>query len=758
MLTTIFPHDIDAIINSCHRSPHHIMGMHIVKLLFKGKRINVPTVRAFLPEAKQAFILNTENPEQKWEMERIHDSGLFEGIIWERNEKFKYKLKYETFYGHMIEMDDPYGDWVEHISDFDRFLFNSSTHYKMYEKLGSHVLDKDGIRGIHFSVWAPAAKRVSVIGDFNGWDGRKNQMDFLENSGVWVHFVPNLKEGTIYKYEIKTEAGKLLEKADPYANHAELRPKTASIVNNLNDFKWTDQKWIENRTKNEFLNQPISIYEVHLGSWRRNPEEDNRMLTYRELADELLDYVIEMGFTHIQLMPIEEHPFDGSWGYQVTGYFAPTSRFGKPKDLQYFIDKCHSKYIGVLLDWVPAHFPKDAHGLIEFDGTALYEHGDPRQGEHRDWGTKIFNFGRPEVKNFLIANALYWIDKFHMDGLRVDAVASMLYLDYSKGSGEWIPNKYGGRENLEAIEFMKHLNSIVYEYFPGSLMMAEESTSWPNVSRPAYMGGLGFGFKWNMGWMNDILSYIQKDPIHRKYHHGQLTFGLLYAWTENFVLPFSHDEVTHGKGSMINKMPGDYWQKFANLRVLYTFMWGHPGKQLLFMGQEFAQFDEWNENKSLNWNLLEFDFHKGMQDCVKELNNIYKKEKSLWEKDFTPDGFEGINCDDSENSTITFIRRSSDPFDFLIFAINFTPVPLKNYRIGVPELCQYKEIFNSDAGKYCGSNTGNKARLKAKKEDYFGYNNSIELFIPPLAGIILKPFYPAKKKTVKKPVKKIIKK
>jgi len=758
MLTTIYPHDIDAIINSCHRSPHHILGMHIVELLFKGKRISVPTVRAFLPEAQKAYIIDAEHPTQKWEMERVHDNGLFEGIIWEKKEKFKYKLEYETFYGHTIEMDDPYGEWVEHISDFDRFLFNSSTHYKMYEKLGAHILDKNGVKGTHFSVWAPSAKRVSVIGDFNGWDGRKNQMEFLENAGVWVHFIPNLDEGTIYKYEIKTQSGKLLEKADPYANHAELRPKTASIVNDLNDFKWTDKRWIDRRAKNDFLNQPISIYEIHLGSWRRNPEEDNRMLTYRELADELLDYIIEMGFTHIQLMPIEEHPFDGSWGYQVTGYFAPTSRFGKPKDLQYFINKCHSKNIGVLLDWVPAHFPKDAHGLMEFDGTALYEHGDPRQGEHKDWGTKIFNFGRPEVKNFLISNALYWIDKFHMDGLRVDAVASMLYLDYSKGPGEWIPNEFGGRENLEAIEFMKHLNSVVYEYFPGSLMMAEESTSWPNVSRPAYMGGLGFGFKWNMGWMNDVLNYMQKDPIHRKYHHGQLTFGLLYAWTENFILPFSHDEVTHGKGSMINKMPGDYWQKFANLRVLYTFMWGHPGKQLLFMGQEFAQFAEWNEDKSLDWNLLDFDFHKGMQDCVKELNNIYKSEKSLWERDFTSDGFEGINCDDSENSTITFIRRSNDPFDFLIFAINFTPVPLKNYRIGVPELCSYKEIFNSDAGKYCGSNTGNKGKLKAKKEDYFGYNNSIELFIPPLAGIILKPVYPAKKKAIKKPVKKAIKK
>ena len=740
MLTTVYAHDILDIINSTHKSPHYILGMHMVDVPFKGKNQQLPAVRAFLPDAKTAFVIEPDT-DKKWEMVKIHDGGLFEAVIWEKKAKFHYKLSIESHYGHSWEMEDPYEEWVENITQYDRYLFNRSMHYKMYEKMGAHVMERNGVKGTYFSVWAPTAQRVSVLGNFNGWDGRKDQMEMLVDSGVWVLFKPGVVEYEVYKFEIKAADGRLLEKADPYANYAELRPKTASVVYTLEDYPWKDDKWLKKRGTEDFLNRPISVYEVHLGSWMRKPEEDNRYLTYRELADSLLSYVIDMGFTHIELMPIEEHPFDGSWGYQVTGYFAPTSRFGEPKDLQYFIDRCHQEGIGVLLDWVPAHFPKDDHGLAQFDGTALYEHADPRQGEHADWGTKIFNFGRNEVKNFLISNALYWVDKFHFDGLRVDAVASMLYLDYSKKDGEWIPNEFGGRENLDAIEFLKHLNSVIHQYFPGVMMMAEESTSWPNVSRPAYMGGLGFGFKWNMGWMNDVLEYITKDPIHRRYHHGDLTFGLLYAWSENFILPFSHDEVTHGKGSMINKMPGDYWQKFANLRTLYTFMWGHPGKQLLFMGQEFGQFDEWNPEKSLDWHLLEFDFHRGLQSCIRDLNKIYQDEKALWQRDFISEGFEGINCDDMDNSTISFIRRSDDPMDFLIFVINFTPVPRNGYTIGVPENCYYREIFNSDSGKYCGSNSGNGAGIKAVNNPSFGYPNSLTLNVPPLGGLILKPRY-----------------
>jgi 1,4-alpha-glucan branching enzyme len=533
-------------------------------------------------------------------------------------------------------------------------------------------------------------------------------------------------------------------KADPYATWSELRPKTASIVYTLENYQWKDDLWIKNRTERDLINQPISIYEVHLGSWRRKFEDNNRFLTYRELADSLITYAKEMGFTHLELLPVEEHPFDLSWGYQVTGYFAPTSRFGKPDDLQYFIDKAHREGLGVILDWVPGHYPKDSHGLINFDGTGLYEHDDPRKGEHMDWGTKIFNYGRMEVKNFLISNALYWIDKFHFDGLRVDAVASMLYLDYSRKEGEWVPNQFGGRENLEAIEFLKHLNSVIHQYFPGVLMIAEESTSFAGVSKPVYSGGLGFGFKWNMGWMHDTLQYISKDPIHRRYHHGELTFSFIYAWSENFILPISHDEVVHGKGSMIAKMPGDYWQKFANLRAFYTYMWAHPGKQLLFMGQEFAQFDEWNCEKSLDWHLLEFDFHRGMQLCVKDLNHIYQQEKALWEIDASPDGFHGINCGDSDNSVISFIRKSSDPKNFLVIAINFTPVPRLAYRLGVFEHCYYEEIFNSDAKKYQGGNVGNYGGVSAFKESSFGLPYTVEVNIPPLGGIILKPRYDTK--------------
>lgn len=746
MLTTIQPHDILQIVTASHKSPHWILGCHPVEVIdTEGKKKNVQAVRAFIPEAKTATVVEPDG--QRHEMGKVHSDGLFETIMWNKTEKFSYQISVEDYFGNAWSIDDPYANWVEGVTQYDRHLFNSSTHYKLYEKMGAHIMTRDKKSGVYFAVWAPNAARVSVVGNFNTWDGRKHQMELLGDSGIWVIFIPNLGEGEVYKYEIKTKSGSLLEKADPYAVHSELRPKTASIVHMLEDYKWRDAKWIEERSAKDLLNQPMSIYEVHLGSWKQKPEGEIKFLSYRDFAVELVNYVKDMGFTHIELMPIEEHPFDGSWGYQVTGYFAATSRFGKPDDLQYFIDKCHEAGIGVILDWVPGHFPKDPHGLINFDGSALYEHEDPRMGEHMDWGTKIFNYGRFEVKNFLISNALYWIDKFHFDGLRVDAVASMLYLDYSRKDGQWVANKYGGRENLEAIEFFKHLNSVVGQYFPGVHMIAEESTSFAGVTKPAYANGLGFSFKWNMGWMNDTLRYIAKDSVYKRFHHGDLTFSFLYAWSENFILPISHDEVVHGKGSMINKMPGDYWQKFANLRAFYTYMWTHPGKQLLFQGQEFGQFDEWQAEKSIDWHLLEYPKHSGLQSCVRDLNKLYQREKSLWQRDTTPEGFVGINCDDSENSVISFLRRGADPMDFTIIVVNFTPIARSHYRIGVPELCFYNEIFNSDAEIYGGSNAGNFGGCFAMEEPFSWMPFSLDITVPPLGGIIFKPDFTVKKKT-----------
>ncbi|MCK5684857.1 1,4-alpha-glucan branching protein GlgB [bacterium] len=739
MITTIYPNDIISIVNSTHKSPHFILGMHMVDISVEKEIKTIPSVRAFIPDGRRVFVVDIDNPDSEWEMGKVHDDGVFEALIWDRSEKFKYSYRIEGYSGAEWTMEDPYEDWVDEVTSFDRYLFSNSRHYKIYEKMGAHVKTINGKKGVFFSVWAPTATRISVIGDFNNWDGRRDPMELLRDSGVWVLFKPGAKEGAKYRYEIRTRDGNIITKSDPYAFYSEFRPATASIVYTLEDYEWNDSEWLDNRYKQETLDKAVSIYEVHLGSWRRKDGEEPGYLSYRELAEQLVPYVKEMGFTHIQLMPIEEHPFDGSWGYQITGYFSPTSRHGEPKDLQFFIDTCHQAGIAVLLDWVPGHFPKDPHGLIEFDGTALYEHQDPKQGEHPDWGTKIFNYGRPEVKNFLLSNALYWIDKFHFDGLRVDAVASMLYLDYSKKPGQWIANKFGGRENLEAIDFFKHLNSVVHKYFPGVMMIAEESTAWPGVSKPVYSGGLGFGYKWNMGWMNDIIEYMKKDAIYRRYHHSKLTFGLVYAWSENFILPFSHDEVVHGKGSMINKMPGDYWQKFASLRALYTLMWGHPGKQLLFMGQEFGQIREWSEDRGLDWHLLGFDFHSGLQECVKSLNWVYQNEVAMWENDFDAEGFDGINCDDSDNSIFSFIRYGQDRKDFLVFVVNFTPIARYDYILGVPEQCYYQEIFNSDSQKYGGSNVGNFGGVMAKDEGALGKEFSIGITVPPLSGIILKP-------------------
>ena len=605
--------------------------------------------------------------------------------------------------------------------------------------MGAHVREIAGVQGVQFAVWAPNALRVSVVGDFNRWDGRVHAMRSRGNSGVWEIFVPELAEGVIYKYEIRSRLGELpFLKADPYAFEAELRPKSGSVVATLDGYGWNDNDWMHARARREWLAEPISIYEVHLGSWRRVPEENNRWLTYREIADQLIPYVRQMGYTHIELMPVMEHPFDGSWGYQTVGYFAATSRYGKPKDFMYLVDRCHQENIGVLLDWTPAHFPADAHGLAEFDGTHLYEHADPRQGRHPDWGTLVFNYGRSEVRGFLSASALFWMDKYHIDGLRVDAVASMLYLDYSRKPGEWIPNEFGGRENLGAISFLKRLNEVANERHAGVLMIAEESTAWPAVSRPTYLGGLGFTLKWNMGWMNDTLDYFSREPIHRKFHHNRMTFSMLYAFTENFVLPLSHDEVVHGKGSLINKMPGDLWQQFANLRLLYGYMTAHPGKKLLFMGSEFGQRSEWNHDTSLQWDLLQYPEHRGVQRMVADLNALYRREPALHQVDFQWQGFQWIDCNDADASVLSFIRRAREQWDAIVIVANFTPVAREKYRVGVPDPGWYRELFNSDAEYYGGSNYGNAGGVMAEPVPWMGMNYSLPLRLPPLATLYFK--------------------
>lgn len=626
------------------------------------------------------------------------------------------------------------------LTDFDLHLIGEGSHYKKYEKLGAHVIEFDGVKGVHFAVWAPNAKRVSVIGDFNNWDAGSNPMHCLGSSGIWEAFVPGAGEGALYKFEIKSRLRKYTsQKADPFAFYFELRPKSASIVYDINGYEWSDDEWIRRRAEINWLESPVAMYEVHLGSWMSVPEEGGRWLNYRELAGKLIPYVKELGYTHIELLPVTEHPLDASWGYQTLGYFAPTCRHGTPKDFMYFIDRCHQSNIGVVLDWVPAHFPTDGHGLGFFDGTCLYEHEDPKKGFHPDWGTKIFNYGRNEVRSFLLSNALFWLEKYHIDGLRVDAVASMLYLDYSRKEGEWIPNIYGGRENLEAIDFIKRFNEIAHQYHPGVLTIAEESTAWPGVSKPTYLGGLGFSMKWNMGWMNDTLEYFSKDPVYKKFHHNNLTFSLLYAFSENFILPLSHDEVVHGKGSLLNKMPGDMWQKFANLRMLHGFMYGHPGKKLLFMGGEFGQWDEWNFDRSLDWRLLDYEPHRGLQRFIKDLNHIYKAEPSLYEADFDYTGFDWIDFHDVEGSIISFARRARHYNDFTVFVCNFTPVPRHNYRIGVPEQCFYAELLNSDSAFYWGSNMGNSGGIHAEQMPIHKKPYSIKIALPPLSVMIFKP-------------------
>jgi 1,4-alpha-glucan branching enzyme len=625
------------------------------------------------------------------------------------------------------------------LTDYDVYLWAEGSHYRAYEKLGAHVTERDGVAGTQFAVWAPDARRVSVIGDFNGWRAGANPMHAVDASGIWEVFIPGVRPGALYKYALQSRYHNYrVDKADPYGFAAEIRPQTASKVWDLSGYAWGDQEWMRHRGGNNALGAPIAIYEVHLGSWRRVPEEGNRWLSYRELAPQLADYVHHLGYTHVEFLPVSEHPLDASWGYQTVGYYAPTSRFGTPQDFMYLIDYLHQRGIGVLLDWVPAHFPRDEHGLGYFDGTHLYEHADPKKGEHQDWGTFIFNYGRREISNFLISNALFWLDKYHIDGLRVDAVASMLYLDYSRKEGEWTPNQYGGRENLEAIEFLRRFNERVYGEFPDILTVAEESTAWPMVSRPVYLGGLGFGLKWDMGWMHDTLAYLELDPVHRKYHHNRLTFRMLYAFGENYVLPLSHDEVVHGKRSMLSKMPGDEWQKFANLRLLYGYQYAQPGKKLLFMGGELGQWNEWNHDTSLDWHLLQYPPHQGLQRWVRDLNTFYRAEPAMHVLDCDPAGFEWVDCNDAEGSVISLLRKGKAEGDCLLIVCNFTPVPRDNYRVGVPQGGWWDEILNSDAPLYGGSGQGNLGGHGAAPVPCHGRPYLLNITVPPLGMVVFK--------------------
>lgn len=624
-------------------------------------------------------------------------------------------------------------------SDYDIHLLAEGTHYRSFELLGAHLAQRGTQHGTQFSVWAPNARRVSVVGDFNNWDESAHPLEVIPDLGIWTGFIPGVTQGTAYKYSIYSNYhGHVTLKSDPHALYSEVTPKSASVVWNIDDYQWGDSDWMTHRASSQALDRPMSIYEVHLGSWMRKPEEGGRWLSYREMADRLCAYVSEMGFTHVEFLPLTEHPLTASWGYQPTGFFAATSRYGTPQDLMYLIDRLHQHRIGVLMDWVPGHFPTDGHGLAMFDGTCLYEHEDNRKGYHPDWGTLIFNYGRREVANFLISSAVFWLDKYHVDGLRVDAVASMLYLDYSRREGEWIPNQYGGRENLEAIAFIRKMNEVVYERFPSACMIAEESTAWPMVSRPTSFGGLGFGYKWNMGWMHDTLSYMSKESIHRSYHHNSLSFGMLYSYHENFILPLSHDEVVHGKGSLVSKMPGDDWQRFANLRALFGYMWGYPGKKLLFMGGEFAQWNEWYSETSLDWHLLQSPLHQGIQSWVRDLNAVYHREPSLWQIDFDWTGFQWVECHDYLQSVLSFLRFSRNRESVMLVVLNFTPVPRRGYRLGVPEGGYWEEVLNSDSHFYGGSGIGNSGGVSAEEIPAHGFQYSVSVDLPPLGALYLR--------------------
>ena len=707
--------------------PHEHLGMHPHK---KGKK-NCLIVRAYLDDAQSCHLLDVVNDSKLYELKRLTKDGLFEGVIEDRNEVFHYLLQIERFNGEIRQFSDPYS-FLPTLSDDDVYLFSEGSDHFVHHKMGSQLRNIDGVKGVSFAIWAPNAERVSVVGDFNHWDGRYHAMRSLGASGIWELFIPSLESGMKYKYEISTRQGSLLLKTDPYGTCFEAPPNNASIIHNVDDYQWNDDEWILNRAQTDWKDQPISIYEMHPGSWKSVVEDASCPLSYRELAHALVDYLTDMYYTHVEFMPLSEHPFDGSWGYQVTGYFAPTYRFGTPEDFMFLVDTLHQNGIGVIMDWVPAHFPTDSFALAKFDDTALYEHADPRQGFHQDWGTLIFNYGRNEVRGFLIASALAWCERYHIDGLRVDAVASMLYLDYSRKDGEWVPNQYGGRENLQAIDFLRQTNDVVHKYYPGTLMIAEESTSFPGVTKPTSEGGLGFDLKWNMGWMNDTLEYFKKDPIHRKYDHHQLSFGMLYQYSENFTQVFSHDEVVHGKLSMLLKMPGEpISNKAHQLRLLYGLMWMWPGKKTLFMGSDFGQSAEWNYNKSLDWHLLEYPEHKGIQMVVRDLNKLYQEIPSLAFGDTKPDGFEWINCTDAENSILTFLRKGCLPTEDVVAVGNMTPMLREGFRVGVPHAGFWKEILNTDAKEYGGLGFGNKGVVESEVIEWDGRPFSILVQMPP---------------------------
>ncbi|MFP5299350.1 MAG: 1,4-alpha-glucan branching protein GlgB [Actinomycetota bacterium] len=701
--------------------PHSVLGRHPVP--------DGITIRAFRPDASEVRVL--VGGEAVAKLEKIHNAGVFEGVVEEPLKDYELEVDYP--HGQTFRLRDPYA-FLPTLGEMDTYLVGEGTHRRLWEKMGAHPRVIDGVEGTSFAVWAPNARSVRLVGGFNSWDGRLSPMRLLGSSGIWELFLPDVGPGDIYKFELITADGRLILKTDPFAFRTEVPPNNAAVVHE-SAYPFTDDRWMERRKQGDAHSEPMSIYEVHLGSWRQTP--DGEPLSYRDLAEQLADYCREMGFTHVELMPVAEHPFGGSWGYQVSHYFAPTARFGSPDDFKAFVDTMHNADIGVIVDWVPAHFPRDEWALGRFDGTALFEHEDPRKGAHPDWGTLVFNYGRNEVRNFLISNALYWIEEFHVDGLRVDAVASMLYLDYSREQGEWIPNEYGGRENLEAIGFLKELNTVVHGEHPGVLMIAEESTAWPGVSRPVHLGGLGFGFKWNMGWMHDTLDYFDKEPIYRRYHHNNLTFSLVYAWSENFVLPLSHDEVVHGKGSLIGKMPGDRWQGFANLRSLYAYMWAHPGKNLLFMGGEIAQEREWNHDNSLDWHLLDDPMHHGVQRLVADLNKAYKGIPALWEFDHSPEGFRWIDANDADNNAISFYRHSPNGDRDLVCVANLSPVPRHGFRVGLPSDRPFQEILNTDAEIYGGTNMGNMGEVIPERVPWHGLEHSALVTLPPLAVLWL---------------------
>ncbi len=723
MIPSVPSGTIEAIVAGRHGDPFGVLGMHEVQ--------GALVLRAFVPGAEKVEVIARKGGKRLATLERAHPAGFFEGTVAAR---IPYRLLARRGDDHW-RVEDAYA-YGPVLGALDDWLLGEGTHTRLFDRLGAHPMRHEGTLGVHFAVWAPNAQRVSVVGDFNQWDGRRHAMRRRVDNGVWEIFVPAIAEGTLYKYEILGEGGQLLPlKADPVGFAAQLRPANASIVADTSAFAWTDDAWMAARATRDPRRAPLAIYEVHLGSWRRG--EDGRWLTWEELADALVPYCADLGFTHLELMPVNEHPLDASWGYQPIGLFAPTARFGPPEGFALFVDRCHAAGIGVILDWVPAHFPTDPHGLAQFDGTALYEHADPRQGFHPDWNTAVFNYGRREVANYLVANALFWLERYHVDGLRVDAVASMLYLDYSRKAGEWLPNARGGNENLEAVAFLRKLNETVYARHPGAMTIAEESTAWPAVSQPTYAGGLGFGFKWNMGWMNDTLAYLKEDPVHRRWHHDRMTFGLMYAFSENFVLPISHDEVVHGKGTLLARAPGDAWQKFAGLRAYLALMWAHPGKKLLFMGQEFAQGTEWDADRGLDWSLLGIGAHRGVQSLVRELNRLYRAQGALHERDCEPEGFGWLVVDDRENSVFAWRRQGAPASAPVVAVANFTPVPREGYRLGLPRAGRWREILNTDAGAFGGSNLGNAGVVLAGAIPAHGCAASAELTLPPLATLWL---------------------